>query len=148
LNDISIAIVDREKTSISLEKAEIFVRDATHGAVTFFLGIVRNHNLKKKVIAVTYDVFEAHAVKSFKLIALEAQKKIGKNKLKIFVQHAKGKLRVSDTSVIVAVGSAHRNESIKACEYIINEIKKRSPIWKMEHYKTGDGQWLQGKPLI
>ena len=92
--------------------------------------------------------FEAHAVKSFKLIALEAQKKIGKNKLKIFVQHAKGKLRVSDTSVIVAVGSAHRNESIKACEYIINEIKKRSPIWKMEHYKTGDGQWLQGKPLI
>ena len=48
LNDISIAIVDREKTSISLEKAEIFVRDATHGAVTFFLGIVRNHNLKKR----------------------------------------------------------------------------------------------------
>ena len=147
MKNISLSIVDHAKSLISTEKAEFFVRDPKHGAVSFFIGVVRNLNLKKKVIAVTYDVFEPHALKSFKIISQEAQKKIGKNKLKIFVQHAKGRLRVGDVSVIVAVGSAHRNESIKSCQYIINEIKKRSPIWKMEHYKTGDGKWLQGKSL-
>ena len=63
------------------------------------------------------------------------------------MSHYKGQLDIGGISVIIAVGSPHRAESFEACRYIIEELKKRAPVWKQEHYEHGPSEWLPGHSL-
>lgn len=123
-----------------------FVTNAPNGAETLFVGTVRNHNLGKKVLGVSYDVFEPLAKQSFREICEEALAKWG-TALDCYVVHAKGRLDIGGVSIVIAVGSPHRDEAFQACRYIIEEIKHRSPVWKLEHYEDGDSEWTQGCEL-
>ena len=84
--------------------------------------------------------------KSFKKISTEAQNKFDK-KAKIFLEHAKGYSAVGEISILIAVGSGHRDEAFKICRYILEEVKHQSPIWKKEHYADGKEEWLPGHSL-
>lgn len=123
-----------------------FATENPNGAETLFVGTVRNHNQGKKVLGVSYDVFEPLAKQSFTDICTEAQNKWGKE-LDCYVVHAKGRLDIGGVSIVIAVGSPHRDEAFKACRYIIEEIKHRSAVWKLEHYEDGDSQWTEGCEL-
>ena len=59
--------------------------------------------------------------------------------------HRIGHLEIGDMAVWVGVASAHRDAAFQACRYIIDEVKQRVPIWKKEHYRQGDAQWLDGE---
>ncbi|MCE7887395.1 MAG: molybdenum cofactor biosynthesis protein MoaE [Alphaproteobacteria bacterium PRO2] len=130
---------------LNIQEAYDFVSDPAHGAVDVFIGAVRNHHEGNPVTGITYDIHETLAVKEFQEIGFEAQN-IWEG-IKIYLAHFKGKLGVGGISVIIAVSSAHRAESFEACRYIIEELKKRAPVWKQEHYEHGNSEWLPGHSL-
>ena len=65
----------------------------------------------------------------------------------VFIEHAKGRLNLGEISIIIAVACKHRDQAYVLSRYIIEEIKKRSPIWKKEHYENEDSAWLKGNPI-
>ena len=110
------------------------------GAITVFEGIVRDHNDGKKVVALEYEAFDQLAWKEAGEIFREAKSKF--DTIEIKCVHRVGKLSVGEMAVWVGVSAAHRDSAFKACQYIIDEIKARLPIWKKEYYKTGDSGWV------
>lgn len=132
--------------TLSIQKAADFVDAAENGALNMFVGKVRNHNMGKAVNAVSYDVFAPLACNVFQEICTEAKAQFGE-RLRLYIEHYKGKLTIGGISVIIAVGSPHRDESFKACRYLIEQLKIRAPVWKQEHYVDGDSEWVKGHAL-
>ena len=132
--------------TLSIQKAADFVDAAENGALNMFIGKVRNHNMGKAVNAVSYDVFAPLACNVFQEICAEATAQFGE-RLRLYIEHYKGKLEVGGISVIIAVGSPHRDESFQACRYLIEQLKIRAPIWKQEHYVDGVSEWVKGHTL-
>lgn len=130
---------------LSLEAAVQNVTDPAHGAIDTFIGTVRNTHEGKSVTGITYDVHKGLAEKVFYDICAEAQG-VWPN-TRYYVAHYQGILDVGGTSIVIAVSSPHRAESFEACRYIIEEIKKRAPVWKKEHYVDGMSDWLTGHSL-
>ena len=114
------------------------------GAVSTFVGYVRNSNNQKKVIAIDLEVYKDMAYKSLKMICLKAQKKW--NLIDTLIIHRFGKLSVNKKIVLVATFSNHRNDSFKACNYIMNYLKKEAPFWKKEFYND-NYRWLENTRL-
>jgi molybdopterin synthase catalytic subunit len=131
---------------IQVQAAVDFVADDAHGAADLFIGTVRNVNLGKAVKGVSYDVFDELTINVFRELAIEVRQRWG-DKLNIYIEHYKGRLDILGVSILIAVSSPHRDESFKACRFIIEEIKHRAPIWKQEHYLDGDSDWVQGHAL-
>ena len=126
--------------------AQSFCADNLFGAYASFVGIVREVNVGRHVTKIDYECFEKLALHVFSKIISEAE--IGVQcPLKVYLVHRVGCLFVGEASVIVGVGSVHRNESFEACRYIIEELKHRVPIWKLEHYVDGDSGWVKGHSL-
>lgn len=130
---------------INIQDAVTYVSDPAHGAIDTFIGTVRNHHEGKSVTGITYDVHEVLAKKVLKEICEEATGLWANTNY--YVAHYKGVLKIGDISIVIAVSSAHRGESFDACRYVIEEIKKRAPVWKKEHYQDGKSDWLPGHSL-
>jgi len=140
------ALVKIEEEKISSEKAKKFILSEKNGAESIFVGRVRNANSGRKVTAVTYDAHDQAVIKSFQSICSDAKSKFDKD-ANIFLEHAKGHVPVGEISILIAVGSRHREEAFKICRYILEEIKHQTPIWKKEHYVEGKEEWLPGHSL-
>jgi molybdopterin synthase catalytic subunit len=131
---------------LSCDAALQFLQDPAHGAVSSFIGQVRNLNDGKAVNGISYDVFIPLALRTFETITAEARQRWGTN-LNIWLEHYKGRLNVGGLSIVIAVSSPHRDEACQACRFIIEQVKHSSPIWKQEHYVAGDSGWVQGYAL-
>ena len=116
------------------------------GAVLVFTGIVRNHHNNKSVVAVTYDAHPSLTQGVLKQICSEASTRFGSQSA-LAVAHRTGRVELSEASVVIAVGSPHRDEAYEISRYILEEIKTRLPVWKKEHYENGDSEWLPGHSL-
>ena len=141
-------IIDIKERKISLTEAEKFISSSDYGASIYFTGTVRNQNNNKSVIGITYDSHDALVLKSFKEIYEETDKKLNIQKKAIFIEHAKGYLNLGDISIIIAIACKHRDQAYILSRYVIEEIKKRSPIWKKEHYTNNQSDWLKGNPIV
>ena len=141
-------IIDTKLRKLSIQDAEKFIASSDFGASIFFSGTVRNQNDNKSVIGITYDTHDALVIQSFEEIYSEANKKLEIKEKAVFIDHAKGYLDLGEISIIIAVATKHRDEAYKLSRYIIEEIKKRSPIWKKEHYQNNESNWLKGNPLV
>ena len=141
-------IVDSKVKKLSLIDAEKFIASNDFGASLIFSGTVRNQNNNKSVLGITYDSHDALVIKSFEEIYNEAEQKLNIKNKSVFIEHAKGYLNLGETSIIIAVACIHRDEVYVLSRYIIEEIKKRSPIWKKEHYTNNQSDWLKGNPII
>ena len=141
-------IIDTKEKKLSILEAENFISSSEFGASIFFSGTVRNQNDNKSVLGITYDSHDALVIKSFEEIDNEADQKLNIKNKAVFIEHAKGYLNLGEVSIIIAVACKHRNEAYILSRYIIEEIKKRSPIWKKEHYQNNDSTWLKGNPII
>ena len=141
-------IIDTKLRKLSIQDAEKFIASSDFGASIFFSGTVRNQNDNKSVIGITYDTHDALVIQSFEEIYSEANKKLEIKEKAVFIDHAKGYLDLGEISIIIAVATKHREEAYKLSRYIIEEIKKRSPIWKKEHYQNSESSWLKGNPLV
>jgi molybdopterin synthase catalytic subunit len=111
------------------------------GAVNVFFGNVRNENLGRGVQYLEYDAYPTMAEKTMREIACEA---IDRFDLKdVAVLHRTGRLEIGETSLLVAVSSGHRKESFEGGHWLVNEIKKRVPVWKKEVWENGE-EWIEG----
>jgi len=137
-------IIDASKEKIDILKAEKFLSSSSFGAIIFFVGTVRNINENKKVTGITYDSKDTMVIKSFEEIYKESETKLKIKDKAVFIEHVKGYLDVKEKSIIIGVGCRHRDKAYNLSRFIIEEIKKRTPIWKKEHYTNEESEWLKG----
>jgi molybdopterin synthase catalytic subunit len=114
----------------------------TDGAALLFVGVVRNHADGRSVSGMRYDAYVEMAQRVLEEITNEAADRLGTDRLA--VEHRMGELDIGDVSVAIAVSSPHRAEAFEASRYVIEEIKKRLPVWKKEHYADGSADWVAG----
>ena len=137
-------IIDASKEKIDILKAEKFLSSCNFGALIYFVGTVRDLNENKKVTGITYDSRDSMVIKSFEEIYKDAELKLKIKDKAVFIEHVKGYVAIKEKSIIIGVGCKHRNEAYNLSRFIIEEIKKRTPIWKKEHYANEESEWLKG----
>ena len=140
-------IVNSKDSKLLITEAENFISSSDFGASIIFTGTVRNQNNNQTVTGITYDSHDELVIKSFEEIYNNADQKLNIKDKSVFIEHAKGYLELGEISIIIAVACKHRDEAYVLSRYIIEEIKKRSPIWKKEHYENKESEWLKGNPI-
>ena len=141
-------IIDTSKNeSIEISKAENFLNQSKFGAIIYFVGTVRDLNENKSVTGITYDTKDSIVIRSFEEIYEDADNKLNIKDKAVFIEHVKGYVGLKEKSIIIGVACKHRDQAFLLSRYIIEEIKKRSPIWKKEHYKNEKSEWLKGISL-
>ena len=126
--------------ALDLAALRASVADVANGGYASFEGWVRNHNEGIAVTSLEYEAFEQLAIKEGERIVAEACDRFGVTVARCV--HRVGALALGDVAVWVGVSAHHRDEAFRACRYIIDEVKHRVPIWKKEHYVTGDSGWV------
>lgn len=118
-----------------------------NGATVLFIGTVREVNEGAAVDGLDYSAYGAMAERELRSIVEEAASRSGASD--IVVEHRVGELALGDVSVAIAAAHPHRAEAFEAARYVIEEIKKRVPIWKREHYRDGRAEWVgQGTSVM
>lgn len=110
------------------------------GATTLFLGTVRDVNDGRVVTGIEYSAYTAMAGEELQRVADEAAARF--DGIRVVVEHRIGTLHLEEVSVAIAVAHARRAPAMDAQRYIIEELKRRVPIWKREHYVEGDWRWV------
>jgi molybdopterin synthase catalytic subunit len=116
------------------------VANVANGAAVLFVGMVREVNDGRPVTGIEYSAYEGMAARELAAIAGEAAARSGTTD--IVVEHRVGRLELGEASVVIAVAHAHRAEAYDASRYIIEQIKRRVPIWKREEYVDGTREWV------
>ena len=111
------------------------------GAVSCFVGIVRNLNAGRRVLWLEYEAFAPLALKAFAHIDREARDRWPS--VQLAIHHRIGRLEIGDASVVIAAASPHRADACAASRYAIERIKQVAPIWKREHFEGGE-TWIEG----
>lgn len=112
------------------------------GAALLFWGVVRNRNEGRAVSHLEYSAYAEMAERMMRLIGEEAIDRFGVGDVRVV--HRVGRLEVGEASVAIAVASPHRAEAYEASRYMIEELKRRVPVWKREGYVDGDREWVPG----
>jgi molybdopterin synthase catalytic subunit len=110
------------------------------GACVAFEGWVRDRNEGRAVRRLDYQAYPALAQAEGERILAEARKRF--DVIEIRCAHRVGSLAIGELAVWVGVSAGHREAAFAACRYVIDEVKKRVPIWKNEHYTDGESGWL------
>jgi molybdopterin synthase catalytic subunit len=116
-------------------------RQGSDGAIVTFLGLVRNHNLGRRVLYLEYEAYEPLAMRSFERIADEIKARWPS--VRLGLHHRVGRLDIGEASVVIVTASAHRGDAFASNRYAIERIKQICPIWKHEHFEGGD-VWIEG----
>lgn len=114
------------------------------GAVAVFEGIVRNHSRGKATLYLEYEAYEQMALAKMEEIGAEIRKRFAIDRLAMV--HRLGRLEIGETSVLIAVSSAHRAAAFDACRYGIDTLKRVVPIWKKEFFADG-AVWSEGEKI-
>jgi molybdopterin synthase catalytic subunit len=114
------------------------------GAVVIFDGIVRNHSRGRPTLYLDYDAYEEMALKQMGSLAEQALSKFAIRNVALV--HRLGRLEIGESSVFIAVFSAHRAAAFEACRWLIDTLKKTVPIWKKEFFEDG-AVWADGEPF-
>jgi MoaE-MoaD fusion protein len=114
------------------------------GAVLVFEGVVRKQTRGRKALYLDYEAYEEMALQQMETLAAEALQKFQIRDLALV--HRLGRLEIGETSVLVAVASAHRAAAFEACRWLIDTLKRTVPIWKKEYFEDG-AVWADGEPF-
>lgn len=128
---------------IDIQKVIDTVSSLGAGAVNVFVGTVRNVANGKKVVWLEYEIYESMAVSEIRKIIDEASHRWPLQGWA--VSHRIGTLRPGEVSVAIAVSSPHRKDSFEACQFIIDTLKEKVPIWKKEIFEDGE-EWVSAQP--
>ena len=109
------------------------------GAITTFIGTVRELTKGKRTLFLIYEAYEAMAVKKLEQIGAEIEERW--QGTKVAITHRVGRLEITDVAVVIAVSTPHRADSYEANRYAIERIKEIVPIWKKEHWENGE-EWM------
>jgi MoaE-MoaD fusion protein len=120
------------------------VRRDESGAVSLFLGVVRDNSSGRRVLHLEYDAYPEMATRVMRQIAAEAMARWPITD--IAMQHRTGRLEIGETSLLIAVSSPHRNEAFEACHHLVDRFKAVVPIWKKEVWEGGE-VWIEGESV-
>lgn len=118
------------------------VKSPTDGAVVTFDGIVRNHSGGCPTLYLEYQAYEPMALSKMREIGTQIRSKFSIHR--IAMVHRLGRLEIGETSVLIAISSAHRRAAFDACHFAIDTLKKTVPIWKKEYFADG-AVWAEGE---
>jgi MoaE-MoaD fusion protein len=127
-----------------IETSEIVARlkAPRDGAVVVFEGIVRNHSGNRATLYLEYEAYEAMAIAKMRQIGEQMREKFQIRRFAMV--HRLGRLEIGETSVLIAVCSAHRAAAFDACRFGIDTLKSAVPIWKKEFFRDG-AAWAEGE---
>ncbi|WP_394695133.1 molybdenum cofactor biosynthesis protein MoaE [Pseudoxanthomonas japonensis] len=128
------------ETPIDIAPLRAGVLDPRAGGYASFEGWVRDHHAGRAVDGLDYEAYATLAEREGERIIAEAKARF--DVIDARCVHRVGTLVIGDLAVWVGVSAAHRGAAFDACRYIIDETKRRVPIWKREHYREGDADWL------
>lgn len=120
------------------------IKEGEDGAVCLFDGIVRNHSRNRRTLYLEYDAYPAMALAGMETLAHEALAGFPIRDLRIV--HRVGRLEIGESSVVIAVASAHRAAAFDACRWVIDTLKRTVPVWKKEFFEGG-AIWADGEPF-
>jgi molybdopterin synthase catalytic subunit len=117
------------------------VSEAGAGAVTLFVGTVRDHNQGRGVRYLEYHAYPEMARSEMERLEAEALRRFAISGVALV--HRTGRLEIGEASVAIAVAAAHRDDAFRACRFVIDTLKQAVPIWKKEFFEGGD-TWIEG----
>ena len=121
--------------------AEVTASD--RGGIAAFVGTVRDHHQGRPVAELEYSAYSAMAEAECARIVEETERRWP---VRVALRHRVGLLAIGDAAVAIAVAGAHRDETFAACRHVIEELKRRVPIWKRERYADGSVEWVGAGP--
>ena len=127
-------------TAIDVARERAALDHAAAGACVGFEGWVRNHNDGRAVQRLDYQAYAPLAQQEGEAILAEALERFAVREVRCL--HRTGSLAIGELAVWVGVSADHREPAFAACRWIIDEVKRRVPIWKNEHYADGESGWL------
>jgi MoaE-MoaD fusion protein len=130
-------VIDTQQVVGSLKRGE-------DGAALAFEGVVRNQTRGRQTLYLDYEAYEEMALQQLEKLAAEALEKFRVRDVAIV--HRLGRLEIGETSVLIAVASAHRAAAFEACRWLIDTLKRTVPIWKKEFFEDG-AVWADGEPF-
>ncbi|PYT03036.1 MAG: molybdopterin synthase [Acidobacteria bacterium] len=120
------------------------IKHSEDGAAVVFEGVVRNNTRGRRTQYLDYEAYESMALKQMQALAEQA---LADFKIRdVAIIHRLGKLEIGETSVLIAVASAHRGAAFDACRWLIDTLKRSVPIWKKEYFEDG-AVWADGEPF-
>lgn len=143
MDNLHIGVRDIGEARLDPGAAIDFVSDARHGGIALFVGKVRSRNLGREATGIHYDIHRSLALRLMRQLAEEIALRFDEP-IKLYAEHACGRLAVGDTAVVVAAGTGHRDAAFRACRALIEAVKYRAPVWKQEHYLDGSSEWSEG----
>jgi molybdopterin synthase catalytic subunit/molybdopterin converting factor small subunit len=130
-------VIDAPKIIASLKRGE-------DGAALVFEGVVRNQTRGRKTLYLDYEAYEEMALEQMESLAVQAVQQFQIRD--VAIAHRLGRLEIGETSVLIAVASAHRAAAFEACRWLIDTLKRTVPIWKKEYFEDG-AVWADGEPF-
>ena len=114
------------------------------GAIVIFDGVVRNHSRGRRTLYLDYEAYEGMALEKLRELAAQARQSFAIRTVALV--HRLGRLEIGESSVLIAVFSAHRAAAFDACRWLIDTLKRTVPIWKKEYFEDG-AVWADGEPF-
>jgi molybdopterin converting factor subunit 1 len=129
-----------------IDSAQILsgLKQGEDGAALVFEGVVRNHTRGRRTLYLDYEAYEEMALQQMEGLAVQALQQFQVRDVAIV--HRLGRLEIGETSVLIAVASAHRGAAFDACRWLIDTLKRTVPVWKKEHFEDG-AVWADGEPF-
>ncbi len=140
--DLSWSSIVREKIDAQAVLAKL--KQPADGAAVIFEGVVRDNTRGRRTLYLNYEAYEEMALKQMDGLIAQALQQFPIRA--VVIVHRLGRLEIGETSVLIAVASAHRAAAFDACRWIIDTLKRTVPIWKREHFEDG-AVWADGEPF-
>jgi molybdopterin synthase catalytic subunit len=142
-DDTQFARVQREDFSVDAEINRVRGRSKRIGGISIFLGTARDRSKGRDVDSITFEHYEGMAQTKLREIRERALKDF--DIIEVAILHRYGKIGIGDNIVLIVVGAEHRAEAFRACQWAIDELKRITPIWKLEHTPQGE-VWVEEHP--
>jgi molybdopterin synthase catalytic subunit len=142
-DNVQFVRVQREDFSVDAEINQVRARSKRIGGIATFLGIARDRSKGRDVDSITFEHYEGMAQKKLCEIRERALKDF--DIIEIAILHRYGEIGIGENIVLIVVGAEHRAEAFRACEWAIAELKRITPIWKLEHTPEGE-VWVEEHP--
>ena len=143
LGDAMLVRVQREDFSVDAEINRVRGKSKRIGGIATFLGIARDRSKGRDIDSITFEHYEGMAQTKLREIRERALKDF--DIIEIAILHRYGEIGIGDNIVLIVVGAEHRAEAFRACEWAIAELKRITPIWKLEHTPQGE-VWVEEHP--
>jgi molybdopterin synthase catalytic subunit len=142
-DDAQFVRVQREDFSVDAEINRVRSKSKRIGGIATFLGVARDRSKGRDIDSITFEHYEGMAQTKLREIRERALKDF--DIIEVAILHRYGEIGIGDNIVLIVVGAEHRAEAFRACEWAIAELKRITPIWKLEHTPEGE-VWVEEHP--